>query len=95
MAYRDKVCKNASYDNMECDFARKVFEKQKEMIIDDYLAHKDKLKKDFNSCFYKIDALNNKSKFEEANKIRNSFKCYMPAQAAEKLNVYGYFAPIK
>jgi hypothetical protein len=65
------------------------------MIINDYLAHKDKLKKDFNSCFYKIDALNKKGKYQEAIKLKKSFKCYMPAQAAVKLNVYGYFKPIK
>jgi hypothetical protein len=95
MEYKDRVCKNAMYGNIKCDLAREAFEKQTTKIVSEYLANKNKLKEDFNKCFYKIDSLNKKSKYQESLKVKNSFECYMPAKAAQKLNVYGYFEPIK
>ena len=95
LEYKEKVCKNAPFGDETCDFAMKAFNKRKEIEIKNYLANKELLKKDFNECYKKIDNLAKKSKYNKVQKVKNSYKCYMAAQAAYKLNIYGYFKPMK
>ena len=96
LEYKNKVCKNAMFGDAKCDFIRDVvFKKREESVIKNYLANKQQLKKDFNECYHEINALYKKSKYKEVQKIKNSYKCYMAAKAALKLNIYGYFKPMK
>jgi len=93
--YKNQVCKNALYGDMTCDFARKTYEERKKQIVNYYVSHKDKLKQDFNECYHKIDKLNKSSKYQEAQKVKDSYKCFMASQGALKFNIYGYFQPMK
>ncbi len=95
LAYRDKVCKGSSYGNPKCDMARLAVKKETENQIQAYLADKDKLKHDFNTCFQKIQALRLKGKYNQAIKVQKSYQCTMPAKAALKLKIYGYSNPMK
>jgi hypothetical protein len=93
--YRDKVCKGNPYGNPTCDMARAAVEKEIENQTKAYLSDKAKLKKDFNSCYKQLNALRIKGKYNIATKLQNSYKCLMPAKAAMKLNIFGYFQPMK
>ena len=93
--YRDKVCKGSPYGNRTCDMAINAVEKETQNQIKIYLSDKAKLKKDFNNCYKQIDTLNKKGKFNQAIALKKSYKCLMPAKAALKLNIYGYFEPMK
>ena len=93
--YKNQVCKNAIYGDMTCNFARKAYEERTKQMVDYYVSHKDKLKQDFNECQYKVGKLHKSSKYQEAQKARDSYKCFMAAQAALKFNIYGYFKPMK
>jgi len=96
LEYKNKVCKNTMYGDVKCDFARDVvFKKREEKEVGNYFAHKDLLKKDFNECYHKIDSLNKKNKYKESQKVQKSYKCYMAKKGALKLNIYGYFQPMK
>ena len=95
LVYRDKVCQGSSYGNPKCDMARLAVKKETENQIQAYLADKDKLKHDFNTCFQKIQALRLKGKYNQAIKVQKSYQCTMPAKAALKLKIYGYSNPMK
>jgi len=93
--YKNQVCKNALYGDLTCDFARKAYEERTKQIVDYYVSRKDKLKQDFNECQHKIDKLNKSSKYQESQKVKDSYKCFMAAQGAMKFRIYGYFQPMK
>jgi len=90
--YKEKMCKQYG---PSCDLAIKAADQETKNRVADYLAHKDKLKHDFNECYYALDKLAKAGKFNEKIKLQQSYKCNMPAQAALKLNIYGYFNPMK
>ncbi len=94
--YKNEVCKHASYGDTTCEFVRDVVFKQREdKVVKNYLANKDLLKKDFNACHKKFYALYMQSKYQEADKVKNTYKCYMASQAAQKLNIFNYIHPMK
>jgi hypothetical protein len=93
--YRDKVCKGNPYGDPTCDMARKAVEKETENQTKIYLSDRAKLKKDFNNCYKEFNALNSKGKYNQALALKKSYRCLMPAKAAMKLNIYGYFNPMK
>jgi len=94
-AYRDKVCQGNPYGDPKCDIARMAVEKEFKRQTQAYLADKAKLKHDFNACFKQIKALQIKGKYNQASQLQKSYRCMMPAKAAIKLNIYGYFQPMK
>jgi len=93
--YKNQVCKNALYNDSKCELARKAFDKEKKDVIKAYLLDKTLLKKDFNICYHEIITLNKSSKYKESQKLLKSYKCYMASQAAVKLNIHGYYKPMK
>ncbi len=93
--YKNKVCKRVQYGNIACNFAVLAFQHREESVIKNYLENRDLLKKDFNDCYAKITAFNKQRKFQEAQNVSNTYKCYMTYKAAQKLNIYGFFRPMK
>jgi len=95
LEYKNQVCKNVLFDDPKCQEAKLAFEKEKKNVIESYLLNKDLLKKDFNTCYNKIITLNKSSKYKESQEVLQSYKCYLASQAATKLNIYGYYNPMK
>ncbi len=93
--YKKKLLAKGNYSDPYNDLVVRAANQETQNQIKFYLAHKDKLKHDFNECYYKIDALNKKSKYNEVIALKKSYKCDMPARAALKLNIFGYFKPMK
>ncbi len=93
--YKKKYLAKGNYSDPYNDIAVRAADQETQNQINFYLAHKDKLKHDFNDCYYKIEALNKKGKYNQAIALKQSYKCDMPARAALKLGIYGYFKSMK
>ena len=93
--YKKKILAQRNYGDPYTDLVVRAADQETKNQIDFYLAHKDKLKHDFNDCYYKFEALNKKAKYNEAAALKESYKCNMSARAALKLGINGYFKPMK
>lgn len=96
--YKNKICEDAMYGSPEykkCKLVNKAFEEHTNSVVKEYSSSKDKLKEDFNTCHYKIAKLRKSSKYEEAQKLRKSYICYMALKAAHQQKIYGYSEPMK
>jgi len=91
LAYKDKSCENGAFGTPKCDTANDAYTLLLNRQTTYYEAHQDELKKDFNACTEKIDALQKAGKWKETQPIKKTYTCYTASQAAMKIfRVYGF-----
>jgi len=95
IAYREKTCKENSFQGAECDLAMGATAKDEQDTIKRLSADKEALKKVFNECSAKVAAYQKKMKWNDANALTQSFKCRTAMAAARNFGVFGLSQPMK
>lgn len=93
--FRQDQCQGVNYSKLYCALALQAAREQKQEKIEDYLADRASLKKDFNQCQSQYDVLRKANKWGEANASIQTYQCSLVAQAASKLKVYSFNKPIQ
>lgn len=88
--HRVKVCGSGPI----CDIAMTAEQDQLKRQVKHYTENKSELKKDFNSCHNKYMALQKAMKWNDMEKVTQSFKCRSVMEAARAYNIIGLTQPM-
>lgn len=92
--YSETQCRGISYNQQNCDVAKKAYKKQFDDKVALYLANRDTLKTDFNASYTQLQALKKAKQWNAMMEYRRTFLYETTASAARQLKIYGDDKPI-